>query len=219
LNNSVSTLTPEDFHNFSQTMSLIYGRLWDKQFETEKGQANLKAIQLWMVSLVQRGITKEDLQRAASKTLDKHLNFPPRLPQVIEMCRLTEEDLGLPPIEQAYYQATSGRLSHRPKAGNSLVTPEQRYWSWAKQTHLAIYHATRLILPDLYTFDRVPSQDSFKMFKTAWEKVICRLLRGEQLEAVPEVLEHQSGLPETEKKVPFKATKAYAEAKKQGLIS
>jgi len=90
-------------------MSLIYGRKWDKQFETPDGQANPKALQLWLVSLIQRGITVLDLQRATDKTLDKHPDFAPRLPQVILLCRLTEEDLGLPDFHEAYQEATKGR--------------------------------------------------------------------------------------------------------------
>lgn len=162
-------------------MSLIYGRKWDKQFETPDGQANPKALQLWVVSLAKRCITAVDLQRSIDKTLDKHPDFAPRLPQVIQMCRLTEEDLGLPDFQYAYHEATKGRGRYHYQVGG--------YWKWAKQTHLAIYHATRLIVPDLYTFDHAPAAESQKMFNKAWQRVIIRLLQSEQLEAVPVVLE------------------------------
>lgn len=183
-------------------MSLIYGRKWDKQFEGADGQSNSQAIQLWMVSLVQRNISLKELKAAASKTLDKHPDFAPRLPQVIEMCRLTEEDLGLPEVMEAYIEATKGRGRYSYQVNG--------YWKWAKQTHLAIYHATQLIVPNLYTFDRVSSSESFQMFERAWDRVIKRLLRGEQLEPVPYVLEQQT----SSAKKPVKKGKGYAEMKK-----
>jgi hypothetical protein len=45
----------------------------------------------------------------------------------------SEEDLGLPSFEEAYYEATIGR--GRFGLGG--------YWKWAQQTHLAVYHAVK----------------------------------------------------------------------------
>jgi hypothetical protein len=170
-------------------METIYGSLWSKQFQESDGHANTKAIQLWMVALVQRGIKTEDLQRVIHKTLDKYVQFPPRLAQVIEMCQLTEAELNLPSFEEAYKEATSGRLSYRPKkSGAALISPSERFWSWAKQTHPAIFHAVQAVKPNIYTFDRAEAKQSEMMFKAAWQEVIKRLKQGEHLAPVPKVL-------------------------------
>lgn len=174
------SLQPKEFHEFSQGMSIIYGRKWLNQFEDQQGQPNEMAIKIWMVSLNKRGITKEDLWRCLDKTIDKHPKYAPRLPEVIEMCGLTEEDLGLPSFEQAFYEATIGRGRYT-----------YRYWEWAQQTHLAVYHAVSYI-KDKYNFDRAPEAQARKIFAEAWYYVVNQLKAGQKLAPVPKVIAHES---------------------------
>ncbi len=164
-------------------MSLYYGNKWDNQFRNHQGSSNPLATQLWMEALFKRGITAMTLRKVVHKTLDQHSDFAPRLPEVIAMCKeIMEEELGLPDLYQAYAQVTTvrGRFNGR----------KDGYWRWAKQTHLAVYHALQAM--DTFRFDRLPHKEALKMFEAAWNSVKQRLLKGEKLDPVPYVLKDDS---------------------------
>jgi hypothetical protein len=163
-------------------MAMIYERKWSNRFSHDDGTPNTKAAKFWALTLAKKGVTSQGLRRCLDKTLDKHPNFAPTLPEVIQMCQLSEEDLGLPSFEEAYYEATIGR--------GRFFGPDG-YWKWAQQTHLAVYHAVKNI-KDKFRFDRLPEDQTRKIFKEAWQKVVNRLIAGDKLEPVPYVIEDRS---------------------------
>ena len=155
-------------------MSSIYGHLWTSTYDDE-------AMIIWGAALTKRHLTREDLRYGISKCIDCGDKFPPNLPEFIKLCQVTETDLNLPSFEEAFYEATVTRGKFRYQKNG--------YWQWAGQTHLAVYHAVENIL-DLFNFDHLAETEARRVFKTAWQKVIDRLLAGEPLEPIPTVIEH-----------------------------
>jgi hypothetical protein len=170
-------------------MAIIYERKWSNRFSHNDGTPNVKVTKFWALTLAKAGVTSQGLRRCLNKTIEKHPTFAPTLPEVIQMCQPSEEDLGLPSFEEAYYEATIRR--------GRFFGPDG-YWKWAQQTHLAVYHALKNI-KDKFRFDHLPSEQARKVFKEAWQKVVNRLIAGDKLEPVPSVIEDQSQASQEQK--------------------
>jgi len=190
-------------------MATIYDRKWAKRFEQPNGTPNTKAVKFWTVTLVKKGVTASGLRRCLEKTLDEYPHFAPTLPEILLMCQPSEEDLGIPNFDEAFFEATAGRGRFGPGSNG--------YWAWAHQTHWAVYNAVKNI-KDKYAFAHLPSEQSRQVFFNAWEKVLNDIKAGKKLESPPQVIappEHKPVLPEEAQGAEEWIDKFYAILKKK----
>lgn len=87
------------------------------------------------------------------------------LPVFRDMCRIKPEDLGLPDVKKAYYEACR---APSPKA--------KQKWS-----HPAVYHAG--VLTGWFELASFPEDQIFPRFKTFYAGLVDRLMNGESIEA------------------------------------
>lgn len=175
-------------------MTGIYGHTWTSTYNDE-------AMKIWGATFTRRGLTREDLRYGISKAINQGNQFPPNLPEFLELCKMTEADLNLPSFEEAFYEATVTRGQFRYQ--------QNGYWKWAHQAQLAVYHAVKNI-PDLFNFDHLPEIEARRVFKATWQKVVDPLLAGKPLELMPTVIEHY---PEPQPETADRTGKGYAEFK------
>lgn len=151
-------------------MAGLYTHLWTRKYGDTPSRE-------WMLCL--DGLTPELVADGFRRVVrDKRFQtYPPNPIEFRAACYPSYEELGLPPIDVAFREATNN-------AGRS---PE-----WRKWTHPAIYQAAcEAGFSNLKTSEE---REAKTMFNTAYESVVKRVMAGEVLQ-IPERLEKKPDQP------------------------
>ncbi|MAB24953.1 MAG: Replication protein P [Pseudomonadales bacterium] len=131
------------------------------------------AKQEWTKALVEAGVVhKEQIdrgKRVCRARTGKAAAFLPSLGEFVGWCQFEPEELGLPPLEQAYREAL--RNSHPASIGNE------------KWTHKAVFHAT--LACGRHSLLTLPGQTSRLKFEKAYQQVQKQLMSGAVLSEPP----------------------------------
>lgn len=153
--------------------ALLYGHKWvsiypdqDVLFEAEKA---------WGEALA--GFTLDDIKRGIDKAIDQHPSWPPTVGEFKKLCQFDCSELGLPSLDQAWFEASS--TDPRAKYSHGIV--------------LAARNDGRC---DAYTWRLLPTGKGMKLFEPIYTDYVNRFKAGEAFD-LPIMIEDKVGRPVT----------------------
>lgn len=140
-----------------------FSELYGQKFTSIYG-AETDASSLWFQVL--SGVTKQDIEKGFNKLIEQGSVWPPSIPEFRDMCKPSDEELGLPMERRAFMDAVNWKnITHQEK-------------------NKAVYYAISLI--DIFSFQRLTSDKAEKVFRIAWGEV-RQFVADNGIDSLPEV--------------------------------
>lgn len=143
-------------------------RGFEKQYGQQQRKLNMEKIQ-WALGFMDSGINRiEQLEFGIKQCrLEGPINTP-TLGQFLKWCMPNPEQLGIPSVDIAYKEACR----------NSKLEMHERKW-----THKAVYNA--YFMCNYFELINLPEKNTFPIFKRNYEIIVKKMVRGEELKAIP----------------------------------
>lgn len=139
-------------------MTEIYGRRWSSTYgigAVDEQEVMTGTARTWAKGLTPVGLA--GIRRGLQCCLQRSDPWPPTLPEFLELCRPTPEEVGLPSVDIAYRAACLG--------------------NW--RLHPVVWHAARTV--GIWELRREPEHMTRPRFLAAYTSLLHRVLAGESL--------------------------------------